>query len=86
MSDNYLKEYLRKEHEEAGTDVDKGEEKDTKNMDDRIGYIHDAIKRIEAKLGTDKLNESEQKEAIEEGEKKQEDYDKEDEKDEKKDE
>lgn len=79
MESNYLKEFLRKEHEEAAKDVDKGEEKDTKDMDDRIGYIHDALKRIEEKLGTNKLDKKEQEEAKEEGEEKEREYDKKDE-------
>lgn len=80
MAENYLNEFLRKEHEEAAKDANKGEEKDTKDMDDRIGYIHDALKRIEDYLGTNKLTKKEQMEAKKEGEKKEEEYNKEDEK------
>lgn len=77
--ENYLKEFLRQEHEEAAKDADKGEVKETKDVDDRIGYIHDAIKRIELKLGTNKLDKEEEKEAKEEGIKEQRDFDKTDE-------
>lgn len=80
MDGNYLNEFLRKEHEEAAKDATKGNEKDTKDMDDRIGYIHDAVKRIEDYLGTNKLNKKEQEEAKEEGEKEQRDFEKKDEK------
>ena len=78
----FLNEYLKKEHEEAATDADKGEEKNTKNMDDRIGYIHDALKRLEHYFGLDEVEHSEtlQKDAVKDGEKKQEEFDKKDEK------
>lgn len=76
MSDNYLKEYLRKEHEKAGEDSLKNEVKDSKDMNDKIGYIHEAVKRIEDYLGTNKLDKKEQKEAIKEGVDKEEKYNK----------
>ena len=77
----FLDEYLKKEHTEAATDADKGEEKNTKDMDDRIGYIHDALKRLEHYFGTDEVENSEtlQKDAVKDGEKKQEELNKKDE-------
>lgn len=78
----FLDEYLKKEHTEAAADADKGDEKDTKDMDDRIGYIHDALKRLEHYFGTDEVEHSEtlQKDAVKDGEKKQEEFNKKDEK------
>ena len=78
----FLNEYLKREHTEAGEDFDKGETKDGKDMDDRVGYIHDALKRLEHYFGTDEVEDSSklQKDAVKEGEKKQEDFDKKDEK------
>ena len=78
----FLNEYLKKEHTEAASDADKGDEKDTKDMDDRIGYIHDALHRLEHYFGLDEVEHSEtlQKDAVKDGEKKQEDFDKKDEK------
>lgn len=77
----FLNEYLKKEHTEAGQDFDKGETKDGKDMDDRIGYIHDALKRLEHYFGLDEVEHSEtlQKDAVKDGEKKQEEFDKKDE-------
>ena len=79
---------LAKQHEEAGKDFDKGETKDGKDMDDRIGYEHDMlqdherrIRLLEEKYGKDsKVVKDEEKKDLKEGEKKQEDYDKKDEK------
>ena len=79
---NYLREFLRKEHEEAAKDSNKQEDKYSRDMNDKIGYIHDALRRIEAKLGTDNLDKEEQKEAKEEGLKKEEKYNEEDNKEE----
>ena len=81
----FLDEYLKKEHTEAANDADKGEEKDTKDMDDRIGYIHDALHRLEHYFGLDEVEHSEtlQKDAVKDGEKKQEDFNKKDEGDKK---
>lgn len=78
----FLNEYLKKEHEEAATDADKHDEKDTKDMDDRIGYIHDALHRLEHYFGLDEVEHSEvlQKDAVKDGEKKQEEFNKDDEK------
>ena len=64
-------------------DTDKvtvGEAKDGKDMDDRIGYIHDALKRLEHYFGLDEVEHSEtlQKDAVKDGEKKQEDFNKKD--------
>ncbi|MBO7691191.1 MAG: hypothetical protein J6T10_00975 [Methanobrevibacter sp.] len=77
----FLNEYLKKEHTEAAADADNGDEKDTKDMDDRIGYIHDALHRLEHYFGLDEVEHSEtlQKDAVKDGEKKQEDFNKKDE-------
>ena len=95
MSNDFLGDYqkkvdkeLEKQHEEAGKDFDKGETKDGKDMDDRIGYEHDMlqdherrIRFLEEKYGKDsKVVQDEEKKALKEGEKKQEDKDKKDEK------
>lgn len=79
---------LQKQHEEAGKDFDKGETKDGKDMDDRIGYEHDMlqnherrIRLLEEKYGKDsKVVKDEEKKTLKEGEKEQEDKDKKDEK------
>lgn len=78
----FLNEYLKKEHTEAAADADKGEQKDTKDMDDKIGYIHDALHRLEHYFGLDEVEHSEtlQKDAVKDGEKKQEEFNKKDEK------
>lgn len=78
---------LQKQHEEAGKDFDKGETKDGKDMDDRIGYEHDMlqdherrIRLLEEKYGKDsKVVKDEEKKDLEAGEKKQEAKDKKDE-------
>lgn len=79
---------LQKQHEEAGKDFDKGETKDGKDMDDRIGYEHDMlqdherrIRLLEEKYGKNspEVKDAEKKD-LKEGEKKQEDKDKKDEK------
>ena len=95
MSNDFLGDYqkkvdkeLQKQHEEAGKDFDKGETKDGKDMDDRIGYEHNMlqdherrIRFLEEKYGKDsKVVQDEEKKALKEGEKKQEDKDKKDEK------
>ena len=79
----FLDEWLRKDHQEAGEDFDKGETTDGKDMDDRIGYIHDALKRLEAYFGTDKVEDDKslQKEAVKDGTKEQEEMKKDDNKD-----
>lgn len=81
----FLNEYLKKEHTEAGQDFDKGETKNGKDMDDRIGYIHDALKRLEHYFGTDEVKDSSklQKDTVKDGEKKQEEFNKKDEGDKK---
>ena len=79
---------LQKQHEEAGKDFDKGETKDGKDMDDRIGYEHDMlqdherrIRLLEEKYGKDsKVVKDEEKKVLKEGEKEQETKDKKDEK------
>ena len=79
---------LQKQHEEAGKDFDKGETKDGKDMDDRIGYEHDLlqdherrIRLLEEKYGKDsKVVKDEEKKTLKEGEKEQQEKDKKDEK------
>lgn len=79
---------LQKQHEEAGKDFDKGETKDGKDMDDRIGYEHDMlqdherrIRLLEEKYGKDsKVVKDEEKKTLKEGEKEQQEKDKKDEK------
>ena len=80
MTKKFLDDWIRKDHQEAGEDFDKGETTDGKDMDDRIGYIHDALKRLEAYFGTDKVEDSEtlQKDAVKEGTKEQEEMKKDD--------
>lgn len=95
MSNDFLGDYqkkvdkeLQKQHEEAGKDFDKGETKDGKDMDDRIGYEHDMlqdherrIRLLEEKYGKDsKVVKNEEKKTLEEGEKEQETKNKKDEK------
>ena len=91
MSNDFLGDYqkkVEKQHEEAGKDFDKGETKDGKDMDDRIGYEHDMlsdherrIRLLEEKYGKDsKVVKDEEKKVLKEGEKEQEDKDKKDEK------
>ena len=95
MSNDFLGDYqkkvdkeLEKQHEEAGKDFDKGETKDGKDMDDRIGYEHDMlqdherrIRLLEEKYGKDsKVVKDEEKKVLKEGEKEQETKDKKDEK------
>lgn len=79
---------LQKQHEESAKDFDKGETKDGKDMDDRIGYEHDMledherrIRLLEEKYGKDsKVVKDEEKKDLKEGEKEQETKDKKDEK------
>ena len=79
---------LQKQHEEAGKDFDKGETKDGKDMDDRIGYEHDMlsdherrIRLLEEKYGKDsKAVKDEEKKTLKEGEKEQQTMDKDDKK------
>lgn len=80
MAKKFLDDWIRKDHQEAGEDFDKGETTDGKDMDDRIGYIHDALKRLEAYFGTDKVEDSEtlQKDAVKDGTKEQEEMKKDD--------
>lgn len=95
MSSDFLGDYqkkvdkeLQKQHEEASKDFDKGETKDGKDMDDRIGYEHDMlsdherrIRLLEEKYGKDsKVVKDEEKKTLKEGEKEQETKDKKDEK------
>ena len=88
MENNMLDEYLKKQHEEAGKDFDKGEVKDGKDMDDKIGYEHDMlsdherrIRLLEEKFGKDSTEvKTAEKEAVKEGEKEQKDMNKDDEK------
>lgn len=73
----FLDEYkdkLKEKHEEAGKDFDKGETTYGKDMDDRIGYIHDCLEKLIHHFGLDKVEEDKtlQQEAIQEGTKEQE--------------
>ncbi|MBO7696110.1 MAG: hypothetical protein J6T10_26040 [Methanobrevibacter sp.] len=95
MSSDFLGDYqkkvdkeLQKQHEEAGKDFDKGETKDGKDMDDRIGYEHDMLqdherrlRYLEERYGKDSPTvKDEEKKTLKEGEKEQKTMDKDDEK------
>lgn len=79
---------LQRQHEDASKDFDKGEVKDGKDMDDKIGYEHDMlqdherrIRLLEEKYGKDsKVVKDEEKKDLKEGEKIQKDMNKDDEK------
>lgn len=88
MSD-FLGEYnkkvdkeLQREHEEAGKDFDKGDVKDGKDMDDKIGYQHDRLADLERRVALveKEVFAKKEKEALKEGAKEQQDMNKKDEK------
>lgn len=47
---SYLDQYLKKEHEDAAEDFDKGEDKDGKDADDKLGAIHDLLTSLDQHL------------------------------------
>lgn len=46
----FLDKYLEKEHKEAAADFEKGDDKQGRDDDDKIGKIHDILTRIDAHL------------------------------------
>lgn len=53
---------LKDLHEEAAEDAEKGEQKDARDDNDKIGRIHDALSRIEKLLNDHFISKQEAKE------------------------
>lgn len=85
--ENFLDAYLKDKHEEAAADFDKGDDKDGRDQDDRIGEIHDMLTELLRRVPDP--TKQQVKEAVSEGEhyaEKELDKDKEEKEDDKKDE
>lgn len=62
----FLDKYLTEKHEDAAKDFEKGDVKDGKDQDDRIGAIHDMLTELLRRVPDPSVKQ--EKEAVSEGE------------------